>query len=290
MIIVDPEGLKRALDEAEDDPSVAEKEMPYYQQCIQNDPVELLEAMWASGHWRWRIKDGKTTLYYPFEQQIQPHSPWRYFGTNADCFLYSDVLFETVSKKIPKGFVPEYCHNCYKVVVAPRTVKELFALEQLMTKCGANGIPCKCGIEIRTYVTRLYGGYFYTRSKNEGRERWALVRGLVDQHPGLGPDIPVILKRACTEMERKHGPSNEWLPPTKAQQKLEAMILEIVEFEPYIVEQTQPFVNHLHRKWLEWAFQNGDETYLEYTGGNPIKGGPVTYHSRPEMKKEDANG
>ena len=38
------------------------------------------------------------------------------------------------------------------------------------------------------------------------------------------------------------------------------------------------FTDDLEADGLEWAFQNGDESYLVFTGGKPIEKPPVTYH------------
>jgi hypothetical protein len=280
MKIVDPVGFKKLMDEAEPDPA----NQPYYQECLQNDVVEMTRPMWEKGMWRWKVVDGKAKLYFPFDQMIEPRTPWRFVIHNADCFMWSDVLFEVVSMQIGRAFVPSFCHDCFKIVIAPRTLKELFALEALMFKLE---LPSKCGIEVRDYVPRIYGGYVYSRSVEEGRERFPIVRMAIDEDPDLGPDVPMILKRGCTEMEAKLGPSDTWVPPSKTQDRLEALIFDTIEWEELIVAQPPELVRNIHRRWIEWAFAQNDETYREYTGGYPIKGAPRTYHNQPEKEKED---
>lgn len=280
MTWVDKEAFEKMLEEADPEPV----NQPYYQECLQNDVIQMTRPMWEQGMWRWKVVEGKLKLFFPFDQMIEPRSPWRFVIHNDDCFMWSDVLFEVVSNQIGKAFVPSYCHDCFKIVVAPRTLKELFALEALM---GELGLPSKCGIEVRDYCPRIYGGYFYNRSVEEGQENHKIVRAAIDEDPLLGPDVPVILKRGCTEMEAKLGPSHQWSPPMRKQKKLEALILDTIEWEPLVVDQPLELIRNLHRRWIEWAFAHGDETYREYTGGFPVKGAPVTYHNQPEKEKEN---
>ena len=278
--IVDKDAFKKMMDEADPDPV----DMPYYQECLQNDVVEMTRPMWERGMWRWKVVDGKAKLYFPFDQMIEPRTPWHYVIQNADCFMWSDVLFEVVSAQIGRAFVPSFCVDCFKVVVAPRTLKELFALEALMVTLN---LPSKCGIEVRDYVPRIYGGYFYTRSVEEGQEKYDIVREALDADPELGPDVPLILKRGCTEMEAKLGPSSNWMPAASKQERIEALIFDTIEWEELVVAQPEALVRNIHRRWIEWAFAQGDDTYREYTAGFPIKGAPVTYHNQPEKEKED---
>jgi hypothetical protein len=88
-------------------------------------------------------------------------------------------------------------------------------------------------------------------------------------------------------MEAKLGPSSQWVPPMRTQKKLEALILDTIEWEDNLIMQPPELIRHLHRRWIEWAFQHGDETYREYTAGFPIKGAPVTYHNQPETEEEN---
>jgi hypothetical protein len=257
---------------------------PYYQYCLHNDVVHLLEPLWRKRGWRWKVVDGKPILFFPLDQQMAPHVPWHYVKVEMDCFMWTEVLFESVTKQIDKTFVPAFCHECYKVVARPRTLKELFALEALQLRMGRHS---KCGIEVRDYVPALYGGYWYNRGLEAGVECRDAVRAEVTTDPELGPDVDVYLKRACTEFERAMGRSDLWPPPGDGQLDLENLIKDTVEHTPYLEHQPEAFVLHTHRNWIEWASQNGDETYLEYTGGNPIKGSAVKYNDQPTKEETD---
>jgi hypothetical protein len=254
----------------------------YYEAILHEDVVEMLKPLWAQKTvgWRWQIEGrDHPVLAYPLDQMMAPEVPWHYVNPEMDCFMWSDVLFESVSKQIEKTFVPSYCQQCFKVVVRPKTLKQLFALEALQIKLGRH---CKCGIEVRGYVPALYGGYFYNRGLEEGLERLEEVREAVHADPLLGPDVDVFLKRSCTEMERAMGRSDEWPEPTAGQLELEALIMRTIDHKDFIQRQPEAFVRHAHRRWIEWASRNGDETYLEFTGGRPIKAPAVKYERTTE--------
>ena len=171
------------------------------------------------------------------------------------------------------------CHNCFKVVIRPPTLRSLFALMDLQKRMGR---PSKCGIEIRDTVFGLYGGYFYNWGLDAGLECYEAVRAAIDAEPELGPDVPIILKRACTEFEMLCGPSDKWEISEK-QIELESLVNRW--FVRDIKHRTQPehAIANVHRKWIEWAYACGDPTYAEYTNGKPVHPPVVTYQN---LKKE----
>jgi hypothetical protein len=125
----------------------------------------------------------------------------------------------------------------------------------------------------------LYGGYFYNRGLEEGLERYKEVRAAVNDTDNLGTDTVVMLKRGCTEMEHATKPSNEWTITDK-QLHIESLVLRKFVIDPQSRMQTESIQLHAHKQWIEWAYQMGDMTYLEYTDGKPLPQYPeyVTYH------------
>jgi hypothetical protein len=245
----------------------------YYQMLKDFDVVTWLAPLWKKG-WKWRAGDHKLQV----ETGMIPHIPWIFNSPGQDCFVWSSVLFDIVGGDPQHDdiqFIPEYCRNCYKVVVRPKTIKQLFALEKLQSNLG---FQSKCGIEVRGYTPALYGGYFYCQGIEEGRERYKQVRDAVDSDHELGKDVEIYLKRSCTEMERKYGDSDKWDEITDKQRAIEKLVVDSIAYDPCIQDQPPHFLRYIHRRWIEWAFQNGDETYLEFTGGVPIEKPPVTYH------------
>ena len=253
-----------------------EEKANFYQWLLDHDVVSWLEPLRRKNHWQWRPGDLKLEL----KSGVAPVLPWNYtVSGKQDCYIWSTLMFENESIKPKFQFVPEYCHACYKVVVRPKTLVQLFALEKLQYELG---LPAKCGIEVRSYTPALYGGYFYNRSLEEGKACHKIVREAVDNDPILGPDVEVYLKHACTEMERKYGASDKWKKVTKEQKQVEEIIQDHIVYDPTIQDQPKHFLIHTHRRWIEWAFEHGDETYLTFTGGKPIEEPPVTYHEEKE--------
>ena len=154
---------------------------------------------------------------------------------------------------------------------------ELYEFQRMM------GVPCKCGIERRKTTTSLYGGYFYTRSREEGLARYHEVRELVDIH--LSKETPVILKRYCTEYEigpDGQGPSDV-LPPLSAEEiEYENFILENFPRTGYGTPQPDFVTAHVMQEWIHYAYQyhkaTGDESFREFTDGSDLFKPYVTYH------------
>jgi len=259
----------------------------YYNQAIANDIITLVKPLLQQAGYRLRDGDGKiyADTFMAFD------TPWHhvYHADDLDCHTWHKILFDTIFMRLGKKCAPSKCHGCWKVVIRPKNLKQLFALLNLQMRMGR---PSKCGIEVRPTVNGLYGGYFYNHGIEAGLECYEAVRKEVDIDPELGPDVSVILKRACTEFELYCGPSDEW-EVNQEQAQIEQLVNKW--FVRDIVQRTQP--NHalatVHRKWIEWAYQNADQTYLEYTNGIPVFPKVVSYHHLAEKaakkKKEIFN-
>ncbi len=159
-------------------------------------------------------------------------------------------------------------------MVSPRTLSELFKLKDLQKELD---LPSKCGIEVREYTHKLYGGYFYNKGLYNGRKCYREVRAAVDDR--IGKDVPVILKRSCTEYEMKFPRSSTW-QITEEQMELEELITDRVEETNNPGGQPDLVRTHVKRTWIHWAFSNADETYKEFTDGKPLYPAYETYHDR----------
>jgi len=247
----------------------------YYEWCKESDIISTLKPLLTNGGYFLREIDGKLDA----EKRLSWNTPWHHVKhhPDLDCNFWHKILFDMVSMKLPEKdrFVPSECQKCYKVVVKPKTVKQLFVLVELEK---ALGLPSKAGIEIRQTVPRLYGGYFYNIGLDQGKECYKTVRETVDAFPGLGPDVDVILKRACTEYEHELGPSDKW-EITQQQIVIEKFINRYFGRDDHHRIQPDHAITYVHRTWIEWAYQNGDDTYLEFTNGKPLYEPYVTYHN-----------
>ena len=216
-------------------------------------------------------------------------APWVYTRATGTlpCTLCTEVMFGALN------IFPRQCLNCWKVVVRPRTVKELILLLELEDNHTKR--PCKCGIELRDHVPALYGGYFYNQSKEQGLECLEDVRGLVSEH--ISPDIKVTLKRYCTEFELKFGPSsqieesllrgyyiNDDGSKTPIMKIGEMQIWEQIAMQIFDVKEDKtrqaPFVRqHVICEWFKFAFKHGDMTVKEFFDGESLYTPSETYEA-----------
>ena len=249
-----------------------EQKQSYYEWLCCNDIVDMCKELLQKGGWTFRLEDNK--LYG--EGIPSPDTPWVHLKHShwLDCTTWHRVMFDVIGKKLGQQFVPSGCMNCYKVVVRPKTVRQLFALEALQRKLNK---PSKCGIEIRQSVHGLYGGYFYNEGLAAGKECYKVVRQAVNDDPELGPNVGVLLKRACTEYEHALGDSRKW-EITDYQLMIEDLVNQKIVRSDSSRQQPEEIQINVKRRWIEWAYANGDGTYQDFTNGKPLYPPYATYH------------
>jgi hypothetical protein len=234
---------------------------------------KIVELVTKGGYYA-RPEDGK---FVPRLPGAPLDAPWVYVKVHQQlrCDVYHRVLFKFFK------IVPSTCRSCWKIVVMPRTVVELFDLYELQKDMG---VPCKCGIEKRRTDTRLYGGYFYTQGEAEGLERYKQVRKLVNSH--LSKATPVILKRYCSEYEigdgvdKGLGPSDELPDLTEDEIWMENYVLSNFPAVGYGLPQPDHIVANTMMEWIHYAFKHGDDMYKAFTDGSPLFPSCVTYHEK----------
>jgi len=237
----------------------------YYGGCVKQDILSTLHPLLKRQGY-YLSYDG---CYKRMAIAVGLDTPWHHVKhlKTKKCGLDHGVKFEGF------GYVPPRCLECWKVVVYPRTLKELFALLDIQSDLGK---PAKCGIDIRYYSSTLYDGFFYNNSLDEGRVRYQEVRKAVDEH--IGKDVRVILKRGCTEYEMVLGPSVGWAM-TNRQREIDEQIEQIVDtYTPNAEGQTSECLAQVHTHWIEWAWKFQDPTVKEYLGELPLYPPAVTYH------------
>jgi hypothetical protein len=212
-------------------------------------------------------------------------TPWVHhrLSYRNNCYIWKDIVFENIVKQVlprESWFVPSCCQNCFKVVCRPESLKQLFSLADLQVKLD---FASKAGIEIRPSVFGNYGGYFYNRGLSEGLKCYRVVRDAVRDEIG---DIPVTLKRGCTEMEHGVGPSDRW-EVTPAQMAFEELIEQKLVMDVPVVGQSPHAKDYVRQIWIEKAYEWGDETVLEYLDpDNPLYPPYVTYHHMADERNE----
>ena len=185
-------------------------------------------------------------------------------GNIGPCYIYKNEFFNKLD------YIHSYCRECYKLVARPKTVMDLLAILNLQFEMN---VPSKCGIELRMSVHGNYGGYWYCRGLEEGRERWQEVRELVPNH------IKVILKRYCTEFELGRGPSNKTPDATEKELEFERGVMEELEVEERQITDLKNRIP-IVEGWIRQAHSRGDETYLEANHGEELYPACVTYHKK----------
>ena len=257
----------------------------------------------SSGSWK---IDLKTDKIVPKDRSKPAIAPWLYIRPHKEmkCGMWHQIMFKHFNI-MAKG-----CLKCWKVVVKPRTVKELFELSKYQSD--VYNKPCKCGIEIRKFVFGNYGGYFYNTSLEEGLETYNRV--LADMARYIFTDLSmeeieeqglVRLKRACTEYELKFGDSSKWEDGGEYGNmdwdrwaNVEAMVEHNVQItnpddptdSSETVKQAGIVKVAVVRGWLDFAYDRGDESVLDFNEPDRYFYTPsITYHNKEEVWLQSIN-
>lgn len=159
----------------------------YYDELKDNDIIFAAMELVSSPAFRARMSDGRIE---PVDTQMVYDGPWSHVKPSYQykCTLWHNIVFNLVSRKFNNGmpFVHSQCQMCFKVVVRPRTLEGLFALEKMQKEMDYHA---KCGIEPRPTVHGFYGGYFYNVGLKEGLDKFKIVWEAVDKDSVLQPAL-----------------------------------------------------------------------------------------------------
>lgn len=242
--------------------------------------------------------DHDTGLIKPKLRQMSYDGNWLFSGYTTslrDCYLWHQVMFNGF------GIVPEFCHQrCYKVVVNVRNFLEAMQFYGLMNSSGcirAEICPIhgKVGMDERHYSNGAFNGFVYCDGLEQGLEKYLIIRDLVDNHMPNGKDIPIILKRSCTEFERKFGPTDNefWKAMPKEHLELQRRLEDI--FDGVWTSSVQPdwMKNKITLKLAQWANAHGDKSWVKFFGEDFLTMKAVTYHNLAQdtnQKEIEENG
>ena len=222
----------------------------------------------------WEVVDGKVQ---PGKEILGTDLPWIYAHVDFDCTVWNRIFHEVVSNKTQ---VHSHCHDCIKIVAKPKTLRDLVKIEMIQEDML---FPSKCGIDRRENTQDIYGAFWYNRGFDEARMRYKLIRERLDKE-GL-KKVKLIIKKACTEFENELGPTDKWKRPSKEQLQEEKDLDAVLNYHPTSPSLIPEIVkDRTHHIWIHWAFQHGDNTYLEFTNGVKIHEPLVTY---PPVEEED---
>lgn len=215
------------------------------------------------------------TMKYKFVGIGDTESPWLFIRDTLDnkCAVLFDIKYATFN------LIPQYCRtSCFKVVIKPTTVYELFQVYEIMKKLDYFG---KVGIDDRWYTEGLYAAFSYNETMEEAWEKWKVLRRLVSEQ--IGDHVKIAAKKGCTEMEGKV-PSDTWAFVPDGQIELEAMIDEKLDNTLMYMTQAPWVIRKKFRTFCKEANRVGDLSYkgLEHITG-PLKGISIkslTYHDK----------
>ena len=257
--------------------------MSLYEALGEIDVLGPVEKYLEQGKFEVDLERGKL---YPQVTLLKP-KPYLFTKTDPEriCALWTFFFNEF-------GLMHPGCLACWKVVVKVESLRQLMGLYKLQRKLE---MVSKCGCETRSYTRKggRYSGYWYV-PLGGGMEEGLKVREKVQREIKVLPGrVGAVLKRGCTEMEMVFGDSKGWDKIAEDYQWMRRAALLDAVFElkerPELHENRmrlehtlmEPFVM---RKWIAFAAEHGDETYLDYVD-KAFGGGKVRTYT-----KEDKGG
>ena len=237
--------------------------MLYEDVKIGNLLVPLLREIQAG---KFAIRDQKVH----FHDIIVPESPWMRTKVDPDrhCDRWLNVYFNYYK------IIPRACMNCWKIAVRVGELRDLMALKKIQEKMA---LPSKCGLETRWFIPKgkrwvamwyspLDGGLEMARELHRKIE--------LRVHTELGIDTKVALKRACSEMEFHHGPSDKWQYKWQGiEAQLDNLIVGQVSLEDHGEEAKRLIV----QRWIEKAWEESDPSVWDFASKESFPDGPVNY-------------
>lgn len=225
------------------------------------------------------VATGQLTAYPDGTWGLPPRSgpqpgPWLSNGV-PEMFPCSPLFRFLFMQAYRRSCVPWGCRNCFKVKIQAATLRQLLALREV-----AASMPyaAKCGLELGLRQSSgIYAAFFYLDGIEGARAAFHELRRMVDGHPELGDKTPMLIKRGCTEYEMACGPSDRYtFAPELAD--VEADLLS--RLRPSPPAKRLPAAMTV-MGWVQAAYQIGDETYLDVTGGRRLYPKVVTYAPGP---------
>ena len=216
---------------------------------------------------KWKL-DNENKIKYKLAHPVNSGWDIKFDNHERDCVRWLHIYFLQLYKKLPPP-----CMGCFKVVVIPETLTDLFKVHDLQKKMKLHS---KCGIEQRAYTPRLYGAYWYAPlgcSIEEAQRLAARVKAEVDKL--FSGRVKVLLKRACTEMEIQYGDSDKW-QLTEHDEFHFRLFDSVFAQVPNRKESPSFRTTHTLKQWIEFAFEHGDETARKYMD-EPLVKPPVDY-------------
>jgi len=225
------------------------------------------------------------------DNHILPERPWlnSKMDPERDCGKWNEVYFKYYR------IIPKACRDCWKIFFTPRTLTELVRVRHLQDKMG---LMSKCGAETRPHSGNK-GGYLSVwyapldGGLKQAREIHSLIDAKLQTLFGKEEKRTVIIKRGCTEMEHFTQSnfnlgSDRWDEIAKKfSYDAREMLLDTVWVSRRkIVDVPTYAYEHIEQLLIDYAFENGDETYLEFTDNVPHTKPLVTFNNSKHKHQE----
>jgi len=189
--------------------------------------------------------------------------------------------------------IPKYCFDCYKILVEPRTVMELFKLMIVFDKIKLKDDNTrKCTIEGREGISGTYKGFVYCRSIKEGEDICKKIQEVISDE--ISDKIQVNLKRGCSEYalaypefaQAGHGLAGmhykeEWEKYEKLADKDLVYSEQPRMFHAFNSPMHAPIEAQIMLFWLKYAATIGDLSYLNISSASLT---PFTDLERPPFQ------
>lgn len=230
-----------------------------------------LDPLIRQGTWYWNLANRFTRLLPP---GVDSDSPWIFAHLGFRCQKWHKIFFDLLSQKT---MVHSHCHDCYKVVLYPRSFVEMLKVEEFQQ---INKNVSKLGMDIRDYTDHIWSAYWYCRGLDMAKDVYLRVSYFANSMLDTDEGAPeVIIKRGCTEFEMALGDSSKW-EITENQLEMEEWLDNHISFIDFVRNfQCDIIKEKIHWSWIRWAHAHGDKSYLSMTGLIPLYIKPTTYHN-----------
>lgn len=225
----------------------------------------------------------------PRFHEINYDMPWAFVGMSGrGCNVRNELYWRRF------GVIPRHCRtSCYKVVVKPQSVYELYHFHLLLKQLSdLEGWGGKSGIDIRWYTFGRYAAFMYHANLEKARRCYDHVRDLIDysEHFRLLNEIEsmythelITLKKGCTEMQHPAFggiPSDLWENHEKVPfwEEEEAHLDDMICLDDSSDGQPPWLHNKIVYSWCEYAHMTGDPTYRQVLGEDPFAYSEKLYH------------
>jgi hypothetical protein len=222
-----------------------------------------------------RLADGKLELLRPYGQPPTVISLdgyiWRQGDFAQPCTFLNRFMFRHV---YGEAAVPFGCRDCYKVKVVSDSLRQMVAVKDVAESVPASS---KSGVEVDNSENQhVYGSYFYFLGLDRARAAYKVLRAKIDEHSKLGAGVKMLIKRGCTNYERKCGPSDQYkFDPRQEEIEQQLSSRFVADVRSGAKKTVRDKIQFL--EWVRVAYRIGDDTYKDFTDGKELHPSAVTY-------------